>query len=244
MAAKFGDDVPKRVEEMLREISSLGRYQPQSTAGRAVLGLTRNVSRALTSINYRSWARQLGGVMTLATEMPAAAYRAGLAGAFGKGVFEEMTDASPFLWNRYAEAPSMMLSGLGQVGDVGSAATVGKTLGAAGRSLRRGRVIEAAGTSMKALDAIRIASFFDSIAARVAWAAARPGSRPPRSRAGGPATLAPTRREGPPPPPHRRRGPGTGELRSVRPPAAQAPRQPLERRLHHVVRVEIGRAHV
>jgi hypothetical protein len=174
LAAKFGDNVVQRIEDRLRAVSQLGTYHMHADFDRWVLRGTQNVSRALTSINPRSWLRQIGGVATLAADMPARAFRDGLTALRNPREFSraytEMIEGSGFFWNRFAESPSAMMSGLGSASGPVVGGGVGReSVLAAGRALRRGRPLEAARSLARVFDAVRIATWFDSMASRVAY---------------------------------------------------------------------------
>lgn len=189
IAEKFGDPMIARIEQRLRAASELGKYEVGAEVDRWFLRLVQNTSRALTSLSKNAWLRQLGGVASIAAEMHPRSYAAGVETVANpvtsRAVYKEMVKNSGFFWNRWAVAPSALMSGLGEThtatfsGSSAKAATAaaGRSLGAAGRSLVerdvagvKEHVVDTARQASRVFDAIRVSMYADSQAARVAWA--------------------------------------------------------------------------
>ncbi len=151
--------------------ASLARTQRQPLAA-LIRAINGNVAVAKLGLNPSSMLRQLGGLPRLAPILGADGMADGLAGMWEVSM-HDMTSVSGFFYDRYVSNIS------GRFGPVQEDTTFGKdrsglvtTLDRAARNLMAGDVVGAY-TAMRdiGLSTLEILNFFDSINARVAWAA-------------------------------------------------------------------------
>lgn len=168
IANRFGDGAMKRIDRLLKDIGGSDKREIDGL-DRLVLALTRNTSRALTSVNPRSWMKNLGGIIKAMGEAEAGVVARGVARMGRKGLFEDMLKHSAYLKHRYSLSSSQLAMGLPT--SVDSLASWKVTGRAAASDLAALNVRDLFGKSLPALiDHIRIAQWFDAAAARALWA--------------------------------------------------------------------------
>lgn len=167
----YGESMVRRLQRAIVDAGGTRQFQDLAWYQRVIRSLTARVGRALTTINRRSWLKQLGGISTLLHSMDMDTWSHGLAGMFRKGVGSRMIEHSADFWSRYQSAPHARFTGVTDGFDAleGASSFVTGAKATAG-NLVRGRLIGADAALQQTLNQIRISNFFDSVPARLAWA--------------------------------------------------------------------------
>lgn len=168
ISAKHGPQAVRRIEEFL---SAFSQSQPPvvTTMGRLAQTLNSNIATARLSLNLRTWIAQLGGITRLWAVMGADLTAADVAAA-AKVTTEDLVQSSGYLWQRYRGDAAKRLSAV-VAPDAEADATFVQALRSVGRSVAKLDAKGAAAAYRKLLSSIKILDFFDSLNARVAFAA-------------------------------------------------------------------------
>jgi len=171
LTARYGSQMVDDLRMVLDEFVGSGP-RVHKGAGALLVGISRNVTAAMTQLNKNTMARQLFGVFRLIPEMGLERWAKGMAGMFGKGVGDQIRH-SPWFWARYSTAPYHQFSSID--GDV-SEASGGQSwralqaLGAESVRKLAGKQADVSRPWAAFRDSIRVGNVFDAIPARVAWA--------------------------------------------------------------------------
>ena len=194
LTTKIHPSVTERLERMLDDVAGVNQKDP-GIGNRIWATLGRNVGKSLTQLNVQSWLRNLGGIATLAPEMPAGVFADGVKGMFFTK-FGDMLEESAFLRRMYGQNVYAMKSIQAYEGSApdargpGAVGTATRGLRIAGRSTGSAAVnlwktasgtpgawqnaMEDMHTAMKAggtiTDGIGVMHWFASLPARIAYA--------------------------------------------------------------------------
>jgi hypothetical protein len=157
--------------------------RPLNLLDKGFIGYVRNVSKAKTMLNVRTWLRNMTGAITLAAHLPTDVVRDGLKRALSPDVGRRMFEHSDFAWKRYQHYPHALFSlqpskALIDMGPMKASRAMTfdpdeiKSLAKAMMiELRRGSWRAAAKNLHSLLgDTIHLSMLADSFSLRVAWA--------------------------------------------------------------------------
>ncbi len=168
IANRFGTGAVERIKRHLRDVAGADSRSLDDIE-KTSLTLTRNVSRALTALNPRSWVKNLGGIAKAMGEADAGVVARGVARMGRAGIFDDMMKHSAYLKHRYSLSSAQLALGMPtSVDTLASWKASGKAMA---KDLKAGNIGDLFKKSMPALiDHIRISQWFDSMTARALWA--------------------------------------------------------------------------
>ena len=179
-----GDSAVKRVEQIIYGLAD--QRDTMDTAQKIGREVISNVAASKTTMNWKTWLRQVGGVFPLWTGMEGKYWAKGLKAALDTGMEKDLEGRSGWFWNRWNGGPYSAYVGIQAIPlgadvpgsafkDAGRATLKQLKMAAlqAGR-LQMGEAGADIGGAYKAFKQLRssitVGNWFDSIPARVAYA--------------------------------------------------------------------------